>query len=136
MNIIKKLEFDEFCKKNTVIIALLAAVLLLSHLAGRGAGLAPAEFTGALAACGMLTLYFDMAAHAFRKAVLPDHAAKTADRILLFSDMAAEILKLIYILTPFTVNALPLRLVVLTVDAALSRIYRFRKLRMGQGSEA
>lgn len=134
MNIIKKLEFDDFCKKNTVIIALLAAVLVLSHLVWRTAGLAPAEFTGALAACGMLTLYFDIAAHAFCQAASAERAVKA--RILLFMDTAAEILKLIYILTPFTVNALPLRLVVLTADAALSRIYHFRKLRTGQGSEA
>lgn len=135
MNIIKKLEFDEFCKKNTVVIALLAAVLLLSHLVWRTAGLAPAELTGALAACGMLTLYLDMAAHAFRKAVLPDHAAKTADNILLFSDMAAEILKLIYILTPFTENDLPLRLAVLVTDAALSRIYRLVSVKKAQAGK-
>lgn len=135
MNIIKKLEFDGICKKNTVVIALLAAVLLLSHLVWGTAGLAPAEFTGALAACGMLTLYFDMAAHAFRKAALPDYSAKTEDKIFLFSDMAAEMLKLIYILTPFTENGLPLRLAVLVTDAALSRIYRLVSAKAAQVGE-
>ena len=131
MRIIEKLEFDEVCQKNTVRIAFLAAVLMLSYLIGRTAG-AAAELAGALAACGMLTMYIDMAVHAFCKAASAERAAEA--RILPISDAAAEILKLIYILTPFTVNALPLRLAVLTADAALSRIYRFRRLRTEQWS--
>lgn len=137
MNIIEKLEFDGVCKKNTVCIALLAAILLMSYLVGRIAGLPLTDFTGAIAACGMLTLYFDTAAHAFCKAVSSNPAAKAGNKILLLSDAAAEILKLIYILTPFSGKDLPLRLAVLVTDAALSRIYRFVSAKNAQiGNEA
>lgn len=125
MKILNKLEFDNVCKKSTAGIALLAAAMLLSRIAADAAESVFAAFTGALAACGMLTLYFGMAAHALYKAASAEteRSVMYKEPIFLIADAAALTLKLIFVLTPFPADESldPLRLAVLLTDAALSR---------------
>lgn len=127
MDIIKRLEFDVYCQKTAAVIGIFAAVRILTSLCGAGLPFAARCFgalIGELSACAMITLYFDMSAHALSAAMLEKKSRLNA----LIGTLSAA-LKLCFVLDPLTPcgeNALFVKFAALFLDAFLSRIHSAR----------
>lgn len=123
MDIIKKLEFDGYCKKKAALIGIFAAVRIFTSLGGGDLPFSARCFgglIGELSACAMLTLYFDMSAHAL-SAVIPE---KYASRLYAFTEALSAAMKLYFVLDPLLIcneNALFVKFSALTLDTFFSR---------------
>ncbi len=125
MDVIKRLEFDGYCKKSAAMIGVFAAVLIFTSLDGDGLPFAARCFgalLGELSACAMLTLYFDTLAHALSAAV-PD---QNPSRLYALTGALSAAMKLYFVLDPLSLcneNALFVKFAALTLDAFLQRLY-------------
>ena len=125
MDVIENLEFDGYCKRTTALIGIFAALRILTSLLGEGLPFAARCFgalVGELSACAMITLYFNMTAHAFSEA-MPE---KGASRLYAFTEAISAVLKFCFViepLFPYNENALFVKFTALALDAFLSRLY-------------
>jgi len=125
MDVIKRLEFDGYCKKSAAMIGVFAAVLIFTSIGGDGLPFAARCFgalAGELSVCAMLTLYFDMLSHAL-SAVMPD---KSTSRTYALTGALSTAMKLYFVLDPLSPcseNALFVKFAALTLDAFLQRLY-------------
>lgn len=128
MDVIKRLEFDGYCKKTAALIGIFAAVRILTSLCGEGLPFAARCFgalIGELSACAMITLYFAMAAHAFSEA-MPE---KDPSRLYALTGALSAALKLCFVidpLSPCNENALFVKFAALLLDAFLIRLYTLK----------
>ncbi|MCM1164419.1 MAG: hypothetical protein NC299_00245 [Lachnospiraceae bacterium] len=124
--------FDGFCKRTAAAIAVFGAALVGISLADGSALPFAARCFGVfgwgVCACAVLTLYFDMLGYALSAAF------GSARKILCAADAAAWLLKLLFVLAPFSpidADELFVRFAALAADALLSRahlLYTLKKL--------
>lgn len=124
MDVIKDLKYDGYCKKSSALIGVFAAARILTSLCGAGLPFAARCFgalIGELSACAMITLYFDMSAHAL-SAALPEKKR----RLYVLTGALSAAMKLYFILDPLAPcgeNAMFVKFAALFLDAFLSRAY-------------
>lgn len=129
MDVIKRLEFDGYCKKTAALIGIFAAVRVLTALCGDGLPFAARCFgalIGELSACAMITLYFDMSAHALSTA-MPE---KSPSRLYALTGALSAAVKLCFVidpLSPCNENALIVKFAALLLDVFLSRLHSLKK---------
>ncbi len=124
INMINNIKPDGFCKRTTAIMGIFAAVIVAISLTDSSVLPIAAQYFGffawGIAACALLSLYFDMLGHIF--------AATGLNARLMFciADAAALFLKLLIVPQAFSFaddNALFLLFAVFAADAFLSRAY-------------
>lgn len=128
MDVIKRLEFDKYCKRTAVLIGIFAAVRILTALCGEGLPFAARCFgalIGELSACAMITLYFDISAHTL-SAAMPE---KSPSRLYALTGALSAASKFCFVidpLSPCNENALFVKFAALFLDAFLSRLHSLK----------